>query len=333
MMEPKFHSTSGRKYVNKNGISAIKDGVKRSKHIELVDITKGRKPPWLKAKIPNGKRFLKVRETVQSRGLSTVCEESKCPNIGECWNHGTATIMLMGSVCTRACRFCSVDTGNPNGWLDHEEPSKVAESVHLMQLKYVVLTSVDRDDLEDGGASHYAHCIREIREKNTGTIIEALTPDFHGSSTAIRTLVNSGLHVFAHNIETVRRLTPAVRDPRASYKQTLHVLKEAKRLRNNVKTKSSLMLGLGETKHEIEETMRNLRDIGVDLLTLGQYLQPTANHLRVKRWISPNEFEMYRDLALNIGFTDVASGPLVRSSYRADELAKKIELQNLSKQK
>ena len=212
-------------------------------------------------------------------------------------------------------------------------PSKVAESVHLMQLKYVVLTSVDRDDLEDGGASHYAHCIREIREKNTGTIIEALTPDFHGSSTAIRTLVNSGLHVFAHNIETVRRLTPSVRDPRASYKQTLHVLKEAKRLRNNITTKSSLMLGLGETKHEIEETMRNLRDIGVDLLTLGQYLQPTANHLRVKRWISPNEFEMYRDLALNIGFTDVASGPLVRSSYRADELAKKIELQNLSKQK
>ena len=328
-MKPKLHTTSGQKYVDKNGISAIKDGVKRSKHIELIDITRVRKPRWLKARLPNGKRYLKVRETVQHRGLSTVCEESKCPNVGECWNHGTATIMLMGSVCTRACRFCSVDTGNPTGWLDYEEPLKVAESVNLMQLNYVVLTSVDRDDLEDGGASHYAQCIRTIREKNSGTIVEALTPDFQGSSTAISTLVNSGLHVFAHNIETVRRLTPAVRDPRASYKQSLYVLKEAKRLRKNITTKSSLMLGLGETKDEIQETMRDLRETNVDLLTLGQYLQPTANHIRVERWISPNEFEMYRDMALNIGFTDVASGPLVRSSYRADELAKKIELPNL----
>ena len=327
-MESNSQRQSGEKYITKHGIAAIKDGIKPSKNIKVLDITAARKPSWLKAKLPSGQRYFSVRKAVRDRDLSTVCEESKCPNLGECWNHGTATIMLMGSVCTRACRFCSVDTGNPAGWLDYEEPSKVAEAVRLMQLSYVVLTSVDRDDLNDGGASHYARCIRRIREKNTKTIVEALVPDFQGSTMAIGTLVNSGLQVFAHNVETVRRLTPAVRDPRATYNQTLSVLSEAKVASKKITTKSSLMLGLGETEGEIRETMQDLRRVDVDLLTLGQYLQPTVNHLRVERWVTPDEFENYRKMALEIGFTDVASGPLVRSSYRADNLVRKLDFQN-----
>jgi len=232
--------------------------------------------------------------------------------------------MLLGSVCTRACRFCSVDTGNPNGWIDSDEPRKSARAVQLMQLKYVVLTSVDRDDLQDGGAAHYAACVHAIHDLNPATVIEALTPDFGGDLSAVDTVTNSPISVFAQNIETVERLTYPVRDPRAGYEQTLRVLKHAK-TSGSVQTKSSLMLGLGETDDEIEQTMHDLLRHGVDFLTLGQYLRPTRNHLPVERWVHPDEFDSYRQLGCELGFKDVAAGPLVRSSYRADRLIGHIE--------
>ena len=229
--------------------------------------------------------------------------------------------MVMGDVCTRACRFCAVDTGNPNGWLDSNEPDALGKAVSLMQLKYVVITSVDRDDLPLGGAEHYAACVQAIRSTNSMTVVEALTPDFQGDEEAIRTVSESGLHVFAHNIETVRRLTPSVRDPRARYDQSLGVLKFARQF-DQIQTKTGLMLGLGETEQELRETFVELLEVGVDLLTLGQYLQPTKNHLPVVEWVTPDQFELYREIALELGFKEVASGPLVRSSYRADQLFK-----------
>ena len=308
---------SGVKFRTKNGVTAIKDGIKVSKN-SGSRIKK--KPDWLRVKIPTGGKYQTVNEIVKSHSLSTVCEESHCPNIGECWSHGTATIMLMGSVCTRACKFCSVDTGNPRGWLDSEEPENTARSVQLMNLKYVVLTSVDRDDLEDGGASHYAACIRAIKARTPQVKVEALTPDFSGSQESVQTIIESGLDVFAQNLETVERLTSEVRDPRAGYQQTLEVLSKAKEMDSRILTKSSLMLGLGESFDEIEEAMIDLRKHRVDLLTLGQYLRPTKNHLPIKSWISPKQFEDLRELALKMGFKEAASGPLVRSSYRADKI-------------
>ena len=226
--------------------------------------------------------------------------------------------MLMGAVCTRACRFCAVDTGNPRGWLDVDEPDNVARTVELMGLKYVVLTSVNRDDLPDGGAAHYAACVRAIKRVNPGTAVEALTPDFQGVVADVRTVVDSGLDVFAQNIETVRRLTHPVRDPRAGYEQTLGVLAHAKRHRPAVLTKTSLMLGLGETDAEIRECLGDLRAARIDLLTLGQYLRPTAHHLPVQRFVTPAEFQAWRATALELGFLECVSGPLVRSSYRAE---------------
>jgi len=243
-----------------------------------------------------------------------------CPNIGECWSAGTATLMLMGAVCTRACQFCAVDRGNPGGWLDLEEPENAARSVELMGLKYVVLTSVDRDDLADGGASHYASCVRAIKRRCPETIVEALTPDFSGVLENVEVVLDSGLEVFAQNVETVRRLAHPVRDPRASYEQTLAVLEHAKRYRPDVLTKTSLMLGLGEQEQEIRETLADLRSIGLDIVTFGQYLRPTANHLAVERYVSPEEFERYRRWGLDAGFLEVVSGPLVRSSYRAERV-------------
>jgi len=283
----------------------------------------GRKPRWLRAPMPAGKRFDAVRGIVREHRLSTVCEEAKCPNIGECWNAGTATLMLMGAVCTRACRFCAVDTGNPRGWIDRDEPANAARTVVLMGLQYVVLTSVNRDDLEDGGAAHFAACVRAIKEASPATAVEALTPDFQGVMSDVETVVDSGLDVFAQNVETVRRLTHPVRDPRAGYEQTLAVLGHARRHRPGVLTKTSLMLGLGETDEEIDETMRDLRGVGCDLLTLGQYLRPTVNHLPVQRYVTPEEFEHYRDRALAHGFLECVSGPMVRSSYRAERALEK----------
>lgn len=307
---------SGEKYRTAQGFTAIKDGVKSRAPVDRAPLYG--KPRWLKAPPASGAAFDAVRRIVRQHRLSTVCEEAKCPNIGECWNAGTATIMVMGAVCTRACRFCAVDTGNPHGWLDAEEPANVARSVSLMKLKYVVLTSVDRDDLADGGASHYAACVRAIKSANPGTAVEALTPDFQGVLADVETVVDSGVEVFAQNVETVRRLTHPVRDPRAGYEQTLEVLEHAKRYRPAVLTKTSLMLGLGETDAEIAETMDDLRRIGVDILTLGQYLRPTVNHLPVERFVTPEEFARYRVWGLERGFLEVVSGPLVRSSYRAE---------------
>ena len=243
-----------------------------------------------------------------------------CPNIGECWSAGTATLMLMGSVCTRACRFCAVDTGNPQGWLDPEEPQHAAESVQLMGLKYVVITSVDRDDLDDGGAGHYAACVAAIKRRCPQTAVEALTPDFAGKRASVRTVLDSGVDVFAQNLETVRRLTHPVRDPRAGYDQTLGVLAYAKQHRADVLTKSSVMLGLGETDEEIGETLDDLRARGVDIVTFGQYLRPTMNHLPVERYVTPEVFAMYRRWGLERGFLEVVAGPLVRSSYRAERV-------------
>ena len=307
---------SGHKYRTAQGIVAIKDGIKAAAN--GAEVLPGRKPPWLRAPMPAGRRFDEVRHTVREHRLATVCEEAKCPNIGECWNAGTATLMLMGEVCTRACRFCAVDTGNPHGWLDLEEPANAARTVELMGLSYVVLTSVNRDDLADGGAAHFAACVREIKRRCPQTAVEALTPDFQGVLADVETVVDSGLEVFAQNVETVRRLTHPVRDPRAGYEQTLAVLAHSKRYRPAVLTKTSLMLGLGETHAEILESMDDLRGIGVDLLTLGQYLRPTVNHLPVERYVTPAEFDALREAALARGFLECVAGPLVRSSYRAE---------------
>src|SRR5712675_904896 len=256
---------SGEKYLTPQGYTAIKDGVRARGGSERRGLTG--KPSWLKAPLAAGAGYDGVRQTVREHRLATVCEEAKCPNIGECWNAGTATIMVMGAVCTRACRFCAVDTGNPRGWLDADEPRNAARSVELMRLKYVVLTSVNRDDLADGGSAHYAAAIRAIKRRNPGTAVEALTPDFQGVMRDVQTVVDSGLDVFAQNIETVRRLTHPVRDPRAGYAQTIEVLKVAKQHRPTVLTKTSLMLGLGETDQEIRDTMADLRLGRVDILT------------------------------------------------------------------
>ena len=230
-----------------------------------------------------------------------------------------ATLLLMGSVCTRACRFCAVDTGNPRGWLDPDEPANAARTVALMGLGYVVLTSVDRDDLPDGGAAHLAACVRAIKQANPKTAVEALTPDFQGVRADVETVVDSGIEVFAQNVETVERLTHPVRDPRAGYRQTLDVLAHAKRHRPGVLTKTSLMLGLGETDEEVVATMDDLRAIGCDILTLGQYLRPTPNHLPVERYVTPESFLALREAALARGFLECVSGPMVRSSYRAEQ--------------
>lgn len=301
-------------------IKVVKNGVYRK---NAEGVPRERKPAWLKVALPSGAKYSEVKGTVREHRLSTVCEEAMCPNIGECWNAGTATIMLMGSVCTRACRFCAVDTGNPKGRFDPDEPRLAASSVRLMGLKYVVLTSVDRDDLPDGGAGHYAACIREIKRVNPETAVEALTPDFAGHHEHVQRVLDAGVEVYAQNLETVRRLTHPVRDPRAGYEQTLGVLAYAKRARPDVLTKTSLMLGLGETEAEITQAMDDLRAAGVDIVTFGQYLRPTASHLPVVRYVPPEDFNRYRDIGLRKGFLEVVSGPLVRSSYRAERALEK----------
>jgi lipoyl synthase len=312
---------SGEKYTTAQGFTAIRDGQKSREEPreEPGGLPSTGKPRWLKALPASGERYAQIRRNVHEHRLATVCEEAKCPNIGECWNAGTATIMLMGAVCTRACRFCSVDTGNPRGWLDVDEPANVAGSVALMGLSYIVLTSVNRDDLPDGGAGHFAACVRAIRARSPQTSVEALTPDFQGVLADVETVVDSGLQVFAQNLETVRRLTHPVRDPRAGYEQTLAVLAHAKRHESGVLTKSSLMLGLGETDEEILDAMDDLRAARVDILTLGQYLRPTPNHLPVQRFVTPEQFERFREAGLARGFRECVSGPMVRSSYRAEQ--------------
>ena len=312
---PAVNVPSGEKFVTPSGIHAIKDGIKSSK----ADAQRLKKPDFLRMRVRHSPKYESVKDIVKQHRLATVCEEAKCPNISECWSAGTATIMLMGDVCTRACRFCSVNTGNPKGWLDLEEPENTAKAVQLMGLSYVVLTSVNRDDLPDGGAGHYAKTIKEVKCLNPDTGVEALTPDFLGLESAIDTLLDSGLDVFAQNVETVKRLTHPVRDPRAGYEQTLNVLKYAAQ-NSDVITKTSLMLGLGETDDELLECMDDLRKASVDVLTLGQYLQPTKNHLPVERFVTPDDFERYREWGLKKGFKEVVSGVFVRSSYRAERV-------------
>ena len=309
-----------KKIVNRDGIKAVKNGQKMNEFSHIPNL---KKPSWLRVKAEFNPNFHKVKNQVSEKRLNTVCEEAHCPNISECWSAGTATFMLMGSVCTRACKFCSVDTGNPKGWLDHDEPMNTAKAVQKMGLEYVVLTSVNRDDLPDGGAQHFANTVKLIKELNPKTAVEALTPDFKGLKSSIDTLVNCGLEVFAQNIETVERLTHQVRDIRAGYQQTLDVLSESKKINPDVLTKTSIIVGLGETDSEIEETMDDLIKHNVDILTIGQYLRPTLNHHPIERWVTPEEFEKYREVGLKKGFLEVMSGPMVRSSYRAERALEK----------
>lgn len=278
------------------------------------------KPEWLKIRPPGGAAYAAMKARARRLALATVCEEAQCPNIAECWGGGTATFMLMGDTCTRACRFCAVDSAKRPGDLDANEPENIASAVAEMGLTYVVITSVNRDDLPDGGAAHLAACMRAIRARSPHVRIEMLIPDFEGNSRALAEVATTDLAVLAHNLETVERLTPRVRDPRARYRQSLEVLEYAKSLRPSMLTKSSIMLGLGETEGEVLSALADLRSVGVDIVTLGQYLRPSHRHLAVEDYVTPAAFEMYAERARMMGFGFVASGPLVRSSYRAGEL-------------
>lgn len=272
------------------------------------------KPSWLKVKLPKGQAFREVQQLVKGNALVTVCEEALCPNRGECWSHGTATFMVCGDVCTRACGFCATRTARPKP-LDPEEPAKVADAVARMKLAHTVVTMVTRDDLKDGAAGHIAATIRAIRQASPATIIEVLTSDFNGNEEALATVMDARPHIFNHNLETVERLTPLVRF-RAQYRRSLHVLSRALEMAPGmVVTKSGIMLGLGETREEIEQAMDDLREQGVTVLTMGQYLRPSARHLPVIDYLRPEVFDELRDIALAKGFRHVASGPLIRSSH------------------
>ena len=280
------------------------------------------KPEWLKVRAPHGENYSRIKGMLGELKLATVCQEAKCPNMGECWSGGTATFMLMGEVCTRGCRFCNVKTGNAKLGLppvDPFEPEKVAYSISQMKLHYVVITSVDRDDMPDQGSDHFARTVKTIKKLDPNLIVEILTPDFRGDEKLIAHLAAARPDVFAHNIETVERLTPSVRDPRAKYWQSMRVLQSVKEFEKGVYTKSSIMLGLGETDEEILQTLKDLRGVDCDVVTFGQYLQPTEKHLKVIEYITPEKFEYWQKTAESMGFLYVASGPLVRSSYRAGE--------------
>lgn len=294
-----------------------------------------KKPSWLKAEAPSGDNYNRLHKTVRSLNLATVCEEARCPNIGECWGGGpdgtaTATIMIMGDTCTRGCSFCSVKTSRAPAPLDPDEPRHVSEAVTAWGVDYVVLTSVDRDDVVDQGAAHFTKTVQMLHEAAPDLLIECLTPDFRGDEGLIGMVANSGLNVFAHNVETVERLQRRVRDYRAGYWQSLNVLKVAKAARPDLVTKTSIMLGLGEKDEEVEQTLIDLRDADVDVVTLGQYLRPTRRHMSIQRYVEPEQFAHWQDRATELGFKYVASGPLVRSSYRAGELFLKGMLKNVN---
>ena len=281
------------------------------------------RPSWLKMKIPSGENYVKVKKTIQKYNLHTVCEEALCPNVSECWDSGTATIMIMGDVCSRGCKFCNVSTGKPFE-LDTEEPQNVAQAIKDWNLRYVVITSVCRDDLLDEGSEHFAKTIQRIKSECPNTVVESLIPDFSGNEKFIETIVKVNPTVIGHNIETVKRLSSKVRDTRANYKQSLNVLKYVKKLNSNIFTKSSLMLGLGETDQEILQTAQDLRDIDVDLITLGQYMQPSQFHLPVKEFVTPAKFYQLKIDLKKLGFLHVESGPFVRSSFRASDVIELI---------
>jgi lipoic acid synthetase len=274
------------------------------------------RPEWLRVKIPSGENFVNLKNTLRDQNLKTVCEEASCPNKAECWSSGNATIMLMGKTCTRGCKFCDVTTGRPSV-LDPLEPLRVAQTLQKWNLKYVVITSVCRDDLEDGGAQHFAETVRLSKLYCPKTMVETLIPDFDGKSESIGKIVKETPLVISHNIETVKRLTPEVRDFRADYQKSLSVLKTIKEQNSRIFTKSSLMLGLGETEDEVIEAAKDLRKNDVDIITLGQYLQPSRRHLPVKEFIPPEKFELYKKMLQKMEFLYVVAGPLVRSSYKA----------------
>jgi lipoic acid synthetase len=281
------------------------------------------KPSWIRAKAPSGPGVVRIKRILREQGLSSVCEEAACPNLGECFSHGTATFMIMGDICTRRCPFCDVAHGRPSP-LDPREPRHLARAIRAMALQYVVVTSVDRDDLRDGGAGHFAACVREVRRLTPATQVELLVPDFRGRQPqALAALSDDPPDVFNHNLETVPRLYLKAR-PGADYRESLELLERFKALRPAVPTKSGLMLGLGERPEEIEAVMRDLRDHGCDMLTLGQYLQPSRDHLPVERFVTPDAFDRLRDLGRAMGFSNVASGPMVRSSYHADRQAGQV---------
>ncbi|TVQ89798.1 MAG: lipoyl synthase [Deltaproteobacteria bacterium] len=279
------------------------------------------KPRWLKVKMPGSPRYHAIKKRARELKLATVCEEARCPNIGECWAGGTATFMVMGDTCTRGCHFCSVKTAARPAALDPMEPFNLAQAVAELDLDYIVITSVDRDDVHDGGASHFAACIEQVHAQSPGTKVEVLTGDFQGHLGHLLSVVMAQPEVFAHNVEAVERLCPTVRDPRASYRQSMSVLANVKTIDPTMLTKSSIMVGLGERESEVVQTMRDLRDIGVDFLTIGQYLKPAKGkqYLEIQEWIPPEQFKAYEQIGRDLGFAYVASGPLVRSSYKAGE--------------
>jgi lipoyl synthase len=278
------------------------------------------KPPWLKVRAPGGERYTALKETFRRFDLHTVCEEARCPNVGECWAEGTATVMLLGDTCTRGCRFCAVKTGQPRGAVDVREPEHVARALSGMPLQYVVMTMVDRDDLLDGGADHVAKTVRRLKELRPDMLIETLVGDFGGHMGAVDTTVDAGPDVWAHNVEVVKRLQRVIRDARCGYEQSLAVLRRAKERATQRITKSSIMVGIGESDDEVKETMADLRAVGVDVVTIGQYLRPTAKHAPVHRYVEPERFDAFAREGRAMGFSFVAAGPLVRSSYRAAEV-------------
>lgn len=285
-----------------------------------------RKPSWLKSRIPQGEDFTEIKNSLRERGLFTVCEEAKCPNLAECWSARTATIMILGDTCTRACKFCHIKTGNPKGFINSEEIINSAEMVKIMNLRYVVITSVDRDDLADGGAKHFADVVREVKKHNPNTEIEVLIPDFSSKVQSMHTLAASNPFVIAQNIETVKRLTHPVRDRRAGYQQTLDCLIFYKNHYPHIKTKTSIMVGLGETWDELLKTLEDVKAAGVNIITFGQYLQPTLNHLPVLKFYTPDEFVELKTIAKRMGFDFVASGAMIRSSYKAADYLDHLQL-------
>ena len=308
-------------FLNGNATNFTFDPLERARQNNEID----KLPPWLKVPIPKGRNYAKLHDDVKDLKLSTVCQEAKCPNIGECWggkdkSKATATIMLLGDTCTRGCRFCSVKTNRNPKKPDPMEPENTAEAVARWGLGYVVLTTVDRDDLIDSGAHHLAETVRKIKQKSDGKIlVEVLSGDFKGDMDMVDVMAKSGLDVYAHNMETVEELTPHVRDRRASYRQSLAVLKRAKETVPSLITKTSLMLGFGETDEQVLQTLKDLRAIDCDVVTFGQYMRPTKKHMKVVEYIHPDKFDYWKDVAMGMGFKYCASGPLVRSSYKAGE--------------
>lgn len=290
----------------------------RTQYLKTMD----KKPEWFKIQLPTQEVYQKVKQIVNSKSIATVCEEARCPNIGECWSGGTATFMIMGDTCTRGCRFCHIKTALTPNPLNPYEPQELAQSIKQMNIDYAVITSVDRDDLPDQGSSHFARSVKEIRKANPGIKIEILTPDFQGQVELIDKIIQAKPDVFAHNIETVKRLQSKVRDRRANYEQSLKVLKYVKEKDPKMYTKSSIMVGVGETKEEVIEAMKDLRKIGVDMLTIGQYLRPAQRLMPVHEYIHPTTFEFYKKEGEKLGFTYVLSGPLIRSSYKAGDFFK-----------